>query len=41
MQRTLTDPISPEWPASFLRQHNDALLYVDAEAWGVLATDAP
>jgi glucosamine-6-phosphate deaminase len=34
VQRTLTGPIGPEWPASFLRQHNDALLYVDAEAWG-------
>jgi glucosamine-6-phosphate deaminase len=34
VQRTLTGPISSEWPASFLRQHNDALLYVDAEAFG-------
>ncbi len=34
VQRTLTGPISSAWPAAFLRQHNDALLYVDAEAWG-------
>jgi glucosamine-6-phosphate deaminase len=40
VQRTLTGPISPEWPASFLRQHNDALLYVDAEAFGSISGDS-
>jgi glucosamine-6-phosphate deaminase len=34
VQRTLTAPIDPRWPAAFLRQHNDARLYVDAEAMG-------
>lgn len=34
VHRTLTDPISPQWPAAYLRQHGDARLYVDAEALG-------
>jgi glucosamine-6-phosphate deaminase len=34
VRRTLEDPIGPAFPATFLREHGDARLYVDADAFG-------
>ena len=40
VQRTLTDPFGPQWPAAYLRQHGDARLYVDEEAIGPIEGSA-
>lgn len=36
VRRTLEDPVSSAWPATFLRGHRDVRLYVDREAAGAI-----